>query len=126
MPPPKKRRVRAFGEEASSRKYAKVKESSFALFCLQEKEAGAKSPRASLSGAPQCGSPKDLRGFSASVTIGVKPQRKNAKRSQSGGKQPLIPQVIGTGQGVKANGKPKKKICTVDSRRDNGTNRGAI
>lgn len=93
MPPPKKRRVRVFGEEASSRKYAKVKESSFALFCLQEKEAGAKSPLASFPGAPQCGSPKDLRGFYLSVDIGVKTQKENAKRSQCGEKKTLIPQV---------------------------------
>ena len=94
MPPPKKRRVRTFGEEASSRKYAKVKESSFALFCLQEKEAGAKSPLASLSGAPQCGSPKAFSRFFLSVNIGVKTQRGNAKRSQCVEKKTLIPPVI--------------------------------
>ena len=94
MPPPKKRRVRAFGEEASSRKYAKVKESSFALFCLQEKEAGAKSPLASFPGAPQCGSPKAFSRFFLSVNIGVKTQRGNAKRSQCVEKKTLIPPVI--------------------------------
>ena len=69
------------------------KESSLALFCLQEKEAGAKSPLASFPGAPQCGSPKDLRGFYLSVDIGVKTQRENAKRSQCGEKKTPIPPV---------------------------------
>ena len=120
MPPPKKRRVRAFGEEASSRKYAKVKESSFALFCLQEKEAGAKSPLASFPGAPQCGSPKAFPRLFLSVNIGVKTQRGNAKRSQGRENLPLLPQVTRIRKGVKGDGNPKKKICTVDSRRDNG------
>ena len=102
------------------------KERSLALFCLQEKEAGAKSPLASLSGAPQCGSPKALRGFCLSVNIGVKTQRGNVKRSQSGENLPLLPQVTRIRKGVKANGDTKKKVCAVDSRRDNGKNRGAI
>lgn len=122
MPPPQERRVRAFGEEASNRKYAKVKESSFALFCLQEKEAGAKSPLASLPGAPQCGSPKAFSRFFISMNIGVKTQRGNAKRSQCGGNMPLLPQVTRIRKGVKEDGNPKKKVCALDSRRDNGKN----
>lgn len=68
-------------------------ESSLALFCLQEKEAGAKSPLASLPGAPQRGSPKAFSRFFISMNIGVKTQRGNAKRSQCGEKKTLIPPV---------------------------------
>ncbi len=63
MPEPKKRRVRAFGEEASSRKYAKVKESSFALFCLQEKEAGQNRPSPHFPEPRNAGLPKTLEDF---------------------------------------------------------------
>ena len=65
---------------------------------------------------------QELRGFYLSVDIGVKTQGQNAKRSQSGENLPLLPQVTRIRKGVKGDGNPKKKICTVDSCRDNGNN----